>query len=180
MEKIARLPGGEQRCVKSWHLCRTKLPRKEKTCPKRTAKRKAKRKVQKKASRTSDLLFLVEKMQPAVGTVLDGVAPQEKRKILCFSGARRKGESPKRGDPHVARELFYKPHAGPRFIVDLSSFRQRNREKSSAPGCGSGRNPVLPFLDFYVLARKNPQINQGFLSPAEPTKTLEKAEKNTF
>ena len=44
-----------------------------------------------------------------------------------------------------------------------------------------GSNPVLPFLDFSVLPRKNPQINQGFLSPAEPTKTLEKQEKkNNF
>ena len=31
---------------------------------------------------------------------------------------------------------------------------------------------VLPFLKFPVLPRKNPQINQGFLSPAESTKTL--------
>ena len=44
-------------------------------------------------SGTSDLLFLVEKRQPllGLGTVLDQVAPQEKRKILFFWRA-RKGE----------------------------------------------------------------------------------------
>ena len=47
-------------------------------------------------------------------------------------------------------------------------------------GASRGYHPVLPFLDFSVLPRKNPQINQGFLSAAEPTKTLEKKErKNT-
>ena len=39
------------------------------------------------------------------------------------------------------------------------------------------QNPGPPFLDFSALPRKNPQINQGFLYPAEPTKTLEKADK---
>ena len=39
--------------------------------------------------------------------------------------------------------------------------------------------PVLPFLDLSGLPRKNPQINQGFLSPAKPTKTLEKPRENT-
>ena len=41
-------------------------------------------------------------------------------------------------------------------------------------------HPVLPFLNFSVLPRKNPRINQGFLSPAEPTKTLEKQRKNAI
>ena len=36
-----------------------------------------------------------------------------------------------------------------------------------------GSSPVLPFLAFSVLPRKNPQINQGFLFPAEPRKSTD-------
>ena len=38
--------------------------------------------------------------------------------------------------------------------------------------------PVLAFLDFlFCQGKENPPINQGFFSPAEPTKNLEKNHK---
>ena len=37
--------------------------------------------------------------------------------------------------------------------------------------------PVLPFLDFLVFIKENPQIYQGFSFLAEPTNSLEKEEK---
>ena len=61
----------------------------------------------------------------------------------------------------------------------LAKRLQAEEGKKGAPQKGSYRAspiwtyPVLPFLDFSVLPRKNPQINQGLLSPAKPTKTLE-------
>ena len=39
------------------------------------------------------------------------------------------------------------------------------------------KNPVLPFLDFLVFIKENPQIYQGFSFLAEPTNSLEKEEK---
>ena len=39
--------------------------------------------------------------------------------------------------------------------------------------------PVLPFLGFSVLPRKNLKLTKDFCPPAEPTKTLEKPEKRT-
>ena len=46
-----------------------------------------------------------------------------------------------------------------------------------APFPKKGPCPVLPFLDFSVLPRENAQINQGFLSPPEPTKTFPEGPK---
>ena len=56
-------------------------------------------------------------------------------------------------------------------------------EPKSAPKEPAPKKPTfkcsLAFLSliFSALPRKTPQINRGFLYPAEPTKTLEKAEK---
>ena len=50
--------------------------------------------------------------------------------------------------------------------------------RGGGAGGGKGAGGTLSFLSLvFLFTKENPQMKQGFLSPAEPAKTLEKPEK---
>ena len=94
--------------------------------------------------------------------------------LSVFTGLEARGLLDFQGRRGITSVVRWNPRP-----VILSGEKKKTDKGKSHKGIwrSDAPDPVLPFLDFSVLPRKNPQINQGFLSPAEPTKTLEKAEK---
>ena len=55
--------------------------------------------------------------------------------LLCVSKSGPTSSSQKGVDSHIAREPVYKPHVGPRFVVDFGLFlRAENRPNSQKKG----------------------------------------------